>query len=440
MTRDKSRRILGLVFLTVLLDIVGFSVIFPLFPPMLEHYLRLEGEASAVGRIVGWLREISGRDDAAVVALFGGLLGSLYSLLQFAFAPAWGALSDRIGRRPTLLVTLVGTVVGYVLWIFAGSFALLVAARVAGGIMAGNISTATAVVADTTSAEKRAHGMGIVGMAIGLGFILGPVVAVVALLAQPEAGTWRPGFALNPFSAPAIASSLLAVANLSVVAATLPETLPPERRGRIEGGRIVNPFARLSRLRIPGLTRTILVYFVYLSAFAGMEFTLTFLAAERFDFRPREITAMFVFIGVVLVLVQGALVRRLVPRQGEKRVALEGLAFVIPGLLLVGEARSVLVAYAGLLLMAVGSGLLMPSLSALASHYAPAAHQGIALGAFRASGALSRAIGPAVAGVLYWQLGSAAPYRIGAVSLFLPLALALGLPPVPAARNLPRQG
>ena len=134
-----KRSILGLVFLTVFLDIVGFSIIFPLFPDLLDHYLALSGEGSFLANLVAKLEEISGGEKTAVVTLFGGLLGSVYGLLQFLFATVWGGLSDRIGRRPTLLVTLVGTALSYVLWIFAGSFAVLIAARVLGGIMAGNI-------------------------------------------------------------------------------------------------------------------------------------------------------------------------------------------------------------------------------------------------------------------------------------------------------------
>ena len=435
MPNHKPRGSLGLVFLTVLLDIVGFSIIFPLFPGMLEHYVALEGSESAIGELATWLQEISGRGHFAQVALFGGILGSLYSLLQFVFAPLWGALSDRIGRRPTLLVTLVGTVGGYVLWIFAGSFALLVVSRIIGGIMAGNISTATAVVADTTRAEERAKGMGIVGMAIGLGFILGPVICVVALLFQPERSAWQSGLALNPYSAPAAAACVLSVVNLVLVAARLRESLPPEERGRVEGGRVFNPFRRLLELKVAGLQRTNLVYFCYMSAFSGMEFTLTFLAADRFDFEPRDITWMFVFIGVVLALVQGGMVRRVVPRWGERRTAMVGLSCVVPGLLLVGFATTVLVTYAGLFFMALGSGLVMPSLSSLVSRYSPPAQQGIALGTFRAFGALSRAIGPAVGGILYWRFGSHAPYAIGAATLVVPVLLAWKLPPVPDAEG-----
>src|SRR6185503_4004576 len=136
----------------------------------------------------------AGGDTNAVQTLFGGVLGSLYSMLQFLFAPVWGGLSDRIGRRPTLLLTLSGTALGYVLWIFSGSFWLLVVARRLCGTCSGNISPASAVIADVTEGKDRARGMGLVGMSIGLGFILGPVMCEAARALAPSGeGTWHMG-------------------------------------------------------------------------------------------------------------------------------------------------------------------------------------------------------------------------------------------------------
>ena len=130
---------------------------------MLEHYLALEGDASLLGKLVRTLADLVGGDEFAVQVLFGGLLGSLYSGLQFLFAPIWGGISDRRGRRPTLLLTLFGTALSYVIWFFAGNFALLVFARLLGGVMAGNISTASAVAADISKGADRAKHMGILG-------------------------------------------------------------------------------------------------------------------------------------------------------------------------------------------------------------------------------------------------------------------------------------
>jgi MFS family permease len=436
---DRPRSVLGLVFLTVFLDIVGFSIIFPLFPGMLEYYFTAEGADSLIGKLVSGLQEFAGEDRNAVQTLFGGLLGSVYGLLQFVFATFWGGLSDRIGRRPVLLFTLTGTVLAYVLWSLAASFWVLVIARVLGGAMAGNISTASAAVADTTSDRDRAKGMGIVGMAIGLGFILGPALGAIfvgfsfsdgstqAALAGETVGS----FGWNPFSGAAVASCVLAILNLALVATRFPETLPAEKRGNVTGGRSLNPFGRLRSLAFPGVVRTNLVYFLYLTAFAAIEFTLTFLAAGRLDYGYEELAWMFVFVGLIIAFVQGGLVRRLAPKYGEARLARFGLAMTLPGFILIGLAQSSGMLYAGLACMAVGSAFVMPCLSALVSLYCPSDRQGLALGTFRSMGSLSRAVGPILGSLLYWRFGSASPYWIGAAFLLLPLGLALALPPVP---------
>lgn len=427
---------IAIVLLTVFLDMVGFSILFPIFPQLLEHYLAQEGPESLIGRLAQALDAVSGRDQNAVAALFGGLLGSLYSLLQFLFAPVWGGLSDRIGRRPTLLVTLLGTLAGYVLWIFSGSFALLIVSRLVCGIAAGNLSTASAVVADVTEGKHRARGMGLLGMSIGLGFIFGPVVCLLAMKYGPTLGQapWEGGLAFNPFSAPALASAVLAGFNLLWIATRFQETLAPERRGTSAHTRVWNPFAQARRLAVPGLARTNAVTFLFYTAFSGMEFTLTFLAAERLQYDVDAMTKMFVFAGLTIALVQGGLVRRLVPRLGERRVARIGLVVLLPGFVLIGLAESSGTLYAGLFLMAVGSALAMPSLSSLASRYAPGDRQGLALGTNRSLGSLARAIGPIAASLLYWKLGSESSYLLGAGWLLWPLFLCFGLPAVPADR------
>ncbi|MDG1499037.1 MAG: MFS transporter [Planctomycetota bacterium] len=427
-----KRSILGLVFLTVFLDIVGFSIIFPLFPDLLDHYLALSGEGSFLANLVAKLEEISGGEKTAVVTLFGGLLGSVYGLLQFLFATVWGGLSDRIGRRPTLLVTLVGTALSYVLWIFAGSFAVLIAARVLGGIMAGNISTASAAVADTTTAADRAKGMGIVGMAIGLGFILGPAIGGLTMgleLFDVDTATGSM-FALNPFSVPAFFSLILALLNLLWVATKFQETLPKSTKAKTESSRSLNPFGRLKTLNFPGVVRINFIYLLYLIAFAAIEFTLTFLAKERFDYKPMDMAKMFIFVGFIIALVQGGFVRRLAPKYGERLVARIGMLCTVPGFLLIGGADTTGILYAGLAFMAVGSALVMPCLSALVSRYTPPDRQGLALGAFRSMGSLSRAAGPILGALVYWKFDSESAYRAGALLLLVPIFLAFGLPAV----------
>jgi MFS family permease len=430
-------RILGIVFLIVLIDMIGFSVIFPLFPHLLAYYLEQEGTAGPLGRLHALLEGVS-RNPYAVTTLFGGLLGSLYSLLQFIGAPVWGALSDRIGRRPTLILTLSGTVVSYLVWSVSGSFTLFIVSRLLGGMMAGNISTASAVVADTSEGPSRASGMGLLGAAIGLGFVLGPILGGVA-------STWNPlsqwpgaaAFGVNPFSGCAMVSAMLAVANLAWVALRLPETY--DRRPRTEAAshaaRTLNPWGALRRLNDPGIQRTNVANFFYMTAFSAMEFTLTFLAVERLGYAPRDNMWMFVFIGLLIALIQGAFVRRLVPALGERRVALWGIALNIPGFILVGEAHTTTVLYSGLALMAIGSALIMPCFSALVSRYTPADRQGLSLGVFRSLGSLARAVGPLIGAVLYWQVGSWAPYHVGACLLLVPLLIARSLPPVAGVRD-----
>ena len=430
------RGILGLVFLTVFLDMVGFSIIFPLFPDMLDWYVGREGDGSAIGRLAASLAGMVGDDDFAVIVLFGGLLGSLYSGAQFLFAPIWGAVSDRIGRRPTILVTLLGTALSYLVWFFAGTFWLLVFARLFGGVMAGNISTASAAVADTHKGSDRAKGMGILGAGIGLGFVVGPALGGLASswdLTGLFEGAADAG--VNPFSGAAALALGLALVNLAWAAARFPETRA-QGTGAGEERRGLNPFSALARLDFPGVRALNVAYFVYFVAFGAMEFTLVFLAKEHLGYGPKENAMMFVFIGLIIALVQGGLVRRLVPKRGERAVAFMGMAMTLPGFVLIAlvtRQESAAILYAGLLLVAMGSSMVMPSFSSLASRYVPDDRQGFALGVFRSFGSLARVLGPIAGGALYFGLGSIAPYGAAAVVLLAPLAITRGLPGVPAS-------
>ena len=181
-----------------------------------------------------------------------------------------------------------------------------------------------------------------------------------------------------------------------------------------------------------------LLYFAFWTSFASVEFTLTFFATERFNFGPLQIAWMFVFIGFTLAFFQGGMVRLLVRWMGERRTATVGIACTVPGFLVIGFAASVPVLFLGLFLIASGSGMAMPSLSALVSRYSPAERQGLALGVFRSLGSLSRAIGPVIGGLLYWKFGNAMPYWVGAAFLLLPIGLALRLPPLPEAEERPK--
>ena len=424
-------KVLGIILLTVFLDLVGFSIIFPLFPDMLEYYLIQERADGVLHRLITNLRELSGFDGEqatlAATVLFGGLLGSLYSLLQFLASPVWGTWSDTRGRRKILVLTTLGTAIGYLLWVFADSFWVLVLSRVVGGVMAGNLSVATAAVADVTDESSRSKGMGMIGAAFGVGFILGPVLG--AVLSRWDLSATLPGVpGLNPFSGPALVAFVLAMANFFWVLRSFPET---RSVGQVTHAvrRPLNPFQLLRPFEFPGVNRTNLLYFIFIVAFAGMEFTLTFLAKDRFGYTAAQNGYLFLFIGIIIVLVQGGVIRRIAPKYGERNLVICGLALILPGLLLIAICKTQFVLYVGLALLAIGSSLVTPSLTALVSIYAPNERQGEVLGVFRSVGSLGRAFAPLAAALIYWRFGSQWPYLGGALILLLPLAIAFGLPP-----------
>ena len=430
-----GKHTLGIIFLTLFLDLVGFSIIFPLFPAMLDYYLpNGAGDGSLLGQLIAPLSawaERSGAEDPRFMTavLFGGILGSLYSILQFICAPLWGAYSDRVGRRKVLLITIAGLALSYAAWFFAASFWVLVLARVLGGAMGGNLSVATAAVADCTTREKRSSGLAIIGIAFGLGFIVGPGIGgLFAKINLLEIAPSLGQFGVNPFSVPALVSFALALTNLIWVARSFKETLPTEKRGKVNSDRKGVPVFRMFKSRCPETRRTNLVYLLYMLAFSGMEFTLTFLAVERFQFSPAQNGGMFVFIGFVLILVQGGIVRRLAGPVGEKRLAVTGIACGIAAFLILAVALNLGLFFGALALMAFSIGLVSPTLSALVSLYTKEEEQGAAIGVFRSAGSLARAIGPLLAAFAYFAYGSKSAYLFGAVIVILPFILALKLP------------
>ncbi len=409
---------LGVIFLTLLIDLIGFSIIFPLGPDLIDYYLKVDSGSGILGWIVvqsDAAARLLGRDHAFAAVLFGGVITSFYSVLQFVFAPFWGSLSDRRGRRGVLLVTVAGTAAGYLVWFLSGSFWLFLASRLVSGAFSGNLSVATAAVADVTTRKERSRAMGIVGAAFGLGLVTGPMVG--AFSARYSLLAHHPGlerFGVNPFSTPALLSLLLSLANLLWVYRSFKETLPESVRAGAREPRLRNPIRAILHLRNADVRRANIVAFVYSLAFVSMETSLTFLAFKRFGYTATENGLLLGFLGVCSIVTQGFIVRMLLKKADEIAVLKAGLLSTGFGLLVVGFGLRPWMMYAGLAFVALGSGLVNPSTTGLISLYSSQDEQGFVLGIFRSLGSLSRAVTPVLAGAVFSILGSTCVFAVAA--------------------------
>ncbi|HEU4556839.1 MAG TPA: MFS transporter [Longimicrobium sp.] len=367
-----GRSPLGIVFLTVFLDLVGFGIVIPLLPLYAQRF-----GAGAVA--VAWLLAI-------------------YSLMQFLFAPAWGRLSDRIGRRPVLLVGLFGSAASYLACGLAGSLPLLFAARALNGVAGANIGVAQAYVADVTRPEERAKGMGMIGAAFGLGFIIGP--ALGGILSR-----WG-------FEAPFLFAAALTLANAVLAVFRLPESLPAERRAaRPRGLTLADRTRALFSRETPGQLRALyLAGFLFTLAIAAAEGTFSLWADARWNATGELVAYVFVYLGVVSVVAHVGVAGRLVRGIGERRAALAGLGGVAAGMVVAALAASWPALLAGLGLMALGQGIASPAVSSLISRQGGPAEQGRVLGIFQSLSALARAAGPVAGGVALAHVSLAAPF------------------------------
>jgi MFS transporter, DHA1 family, tetracycline resistance protein len=387
-----KRSPLFIIFLTVFLDLLGFGIVIPLAPLYVKQFA---ADPASVGRLAG-------------------LLGTFYSLMQFLFAPVWGRLSDRVGRRPILLMSISGSCLSYLLFavaVWARSLPLLFGSRLIAGIMAANLATAQAYIADVTTPENRAKGMGLVGAAFGLGFVFGPAL-----------GGWlsQPGF--SPVMVPAVAAGLC-LFNVLLAAFRLPESLPAEARAAVpERRRGLRAMA--TALADPRIARLVQLLFLVTFAFTMMEWTLTLFVAGRFHFERKDAGYLFAALGVLIAIVQGGLVGRLVKRVGEAHLVVAGTLMMAVALALIPTTHSVPSLMAVMALLALGNGINNPSLSSLTSRAVDATEQGGILGAAQGFSSLARAVGPFCAGWLF-DLGIAYPYLGAAAVMTVAFLLSL---------------
>ncbi|MEN9877427.1 MAG: hypothetical protein RLZZ158_466 [Cyanobacteriota bacterium] len=380
------------VFVTLLNDRVGESLVFPLLPFLLASF-------TSSGTTLG-------------------LLAGSYALAQFLATPLIGALSDRFGRRPVIAGCVAGTVLGLSLFATtleipwpAGSgwpLILLFAGRLLDGFSGGTAATAGAVLADISSPENRAKAFGLIGVAFGLGFILGPALA--GLLAR-----WS-------VTLPVWISVAIAAVNLLLVLCLLPETHPPEQRRALPRKRALNPFAQLAKVfSNPQVSSLCIGFFLFFLAFNGFTAVLVLYFKQVFGWGPALATTAFLIVGVVATVVQGGLIGPLVKRFGEQRLTLVGLGLVLVGCLLIpmaSVANAQAVVFSAVALLATGTGLVTPCLRSLVSRRLDGGGQGAALGSLQGLQSLGSFLGPPLMGLSYEHWGHASPFLLAAAILF----------------------
>ncbi|MBM3978915.1 MAG: MFS transporter [Planctomycetes bacterium] len=411
--KKSNHAALGIVWLVVFIDLLGFGIVLPVLPRQVDPYLKHFGfSAVAEGAIIG-------------------VLFSVFSLMQFVFSPMWGRVSDRIGRRPVLLISLLGSVAFYALYGYAVSLpasdaglalVLLLLSRVGAGIAGASVGTAAAVIADCTPPEKRAKGMALIGIAFGAGFTLGPLIAYFGLAV----------FAKEPWGVGALAS-LLSLVALVIALLAFKETKNPDHKAGKE-------FFSLTKTRevlaMPTVGALVLVYFLAIFAFANFEATLALLTKSAFDMSDDDNFLVFAFVGGVLMFAGGSY-RGMAKKRGELKLLQMGLGLMILGLALVGVVALLAsmpgtrgagyvkpLFYVSAAIAVTGFAYLNPSVSALVSKRADPARQGEVMGVNQSFASLGRILGPFLGSVLFKAEPSRTlPYLAAVLTLLLVGAL-----------------
>lgn len=354
---------LVIILITVFIDLIGFGMVIPILPFYAE----------------------TAPYNATPFEI--GMLFSIYSWMQFFFAPVLGRLSDRYGRRPILLISLIGSAIGYFLIGIAGTLTLVFAGRIMGGVTGGNISTAQAYIADVTTRENRAKGMGLFGAMFGLGFILGPALAGIL----SKYGIHVPFFC----------AAGLSLANSVALYFFLPETI---KRGGVVTKRKNRFIELMESLKEKAFGTINLVYFLLVTAFSIMTYAFVLFTAYRFGYNAEQNGYLFAFVGLIAIIGQGFLFHRFVSLIGETKLTVIGCSLMAVSLTAFPLLGPEFGGLGGLLatcsVLSIGNAFASPSLTSLASKISSEDRQGASLGIMQSGASLARAIGPTVGGVL----------------------------------------
>ena len=380
---------LFLMALTIFIDFTGFGLVIPLLPFWAEHL-----GANAVGV---------------------GLILTVYALAQFIFTPVLGSLSDRYGRRPIIIASLSIEALSFALSALANTLPFLLLARFIGGLGASNIGSAQAVVSDVTPAKDRARGMGIIGAAIGLGFVVGPALGGLLAPLGPALPFW--------------VAMGVAIANMLLVFFFLPETRNRQASTQAGESREGNAFVLLAgwrqALRNATVARLVIINLLFTIAFTAMEAIFPLFTQHVFGWTAMQNGYVFTYVGFVIVIMQGGLVGQLVKRFGERSLLIAGLIMLGIGLALLSFSTQLALLLIALGILSAGDGMVSPTISALLSFASPSGAQGETLGFAQGIAGMGRVIGPLLAGTIYAVGGPSMPFLLGAGLVLLAALLAI---------------
>ncbi len=372
---NKNKASLGIIFVTIFIDLMGFGILIPILPTFASKELGISD--FGIGSIV-----------------------AVFSLMQFIFNPMLGKLSDKIGRRPVILVTQLLTAVSYLIFAFSNSFLLLFFSRMLAGLGGSNIGVAQAYIADITTREERAKGMGIIGAAFGLGFVFGPIIgALLAKYGYHVAGLGSAFFTLSAFS---------------FAFFRLPESLKGKKSDEKIKIKIFDFAFAKQILFSPSVGFLIMLFFLIIFSIANIYGTFAILGYKIYHFTDQQNGMLFGIVGLVGVIVQAGLIRSLSQKLSDKTILLIGIFFMMIGLGLIpygGNFSGVAIVIS---IMAVGSGILQPIIPSMISKYSPEDQQGAVLGFSQSISAFARVLGPLWGGFSYDVLGYQFPFLTGA--------------------------